>query len=168
MDLSLPMLDGVAPSWADISVKVVGTGIPLLEMKDIAAINTGTSLEVGEQRNGGCVIRRTTGSASYEASMTLYRSGYQSFLRSLMQLAPFRGSQRVLSAVNFEILVQHTPVISLTGIPDPNIYIYVIKGCRYTGRGLNGAEGSEADKVEVALNTIQIVDIIDGQETVLL
>lgn len=157
-----PVLDGIAPSWADIIVKATPKGAALIDIKDIAAINTGTTVEVGEQRgaSGGRVIKRTTGSVSYEASITLYRSGYQKLVRGLMAIAPTRGNQKVISLAHFGIQVQHTPP------GDIEIYEYRLKGCRILGRSLNGAEGTDADQVEVPLSVIEIVDMIDGVEVV--
>jgi hypothetical protein len=100
-------LDGVAPSWADIIVKITGSGISLLTVDDFAAINSSRTVEVGELQgaSGGRVIKRTTGALKQEASITLYRSGYQKMLRTLMQNAPVRGNQRLLSLVHFDIQV---------------------------------------------------------------
>jgi len=164
MNNDYPVLNGVAPSWADIIIRATPEGAPLLDIKDIAAINTNTAVEVGNQygASGGRLIRRTTGQVSYEASMTLYRSGYQKFIRGLKVAAEtagfVRGNQVLISLVHFGIQVQHTP------INDVEIYEYRIKGCRFLGRDLNGAEGTDADQVEVALNPIEIVDMIDGKE----
>jgi hypothetical protein len=159
-----PVLDGIAPSWADIIVKASPVGAALIDIKDIAAINTGTTVEIGEQQgaSGGRVIKRTTGSSKAEASITLYRSGYQKLLRGLKDLAPRRGNQRLISLVHFGIQVQHTPP------GDIEIYEYRIKGVRLKGRNLNSAEGTDADKVEVPLSVIEIADMIDGEEIVFL
>src|SRR5215510_8588520 len=103
----LPVIDGVSPSFADIAVRVspVGgalgsvinaLGGKLLEIGDIAAISTGATVEVGEQREGGRVIKRTRGSVSYEASMTLYSSGYLKLIRGLAAVAPTRGTQALI------------------------------------------------------------------------
>lgn len=159
-----PVLDGIAPSWADIAVKATPIGGELIDIKDIKEISTGSSVEVGEQRgaSGGRVMRRTTGSVSYEASMTLYRSGHQKLLRSLMAIAPQRGVQRLVTLVHFQIQIQHTP------IGDEEIYERLIKGCRLMGDSLNMAEGTDADTVEIPLNTIEVVNIVDGLEVVML
>jgi hypothetical protein len=159
-----PVLDGIAPSWADIIVRATPAGGALIEMKDISAINTGRSVEVGEQKgaSGGRVIKRTTGEAKYEGSLTLYRSGYQKLLRGLMELAPSRGNQRIISLVHFGIQVQHTPP------GDVEIYEYRLKGCRLIGGTVNSAEGTDADTVEVPLSVLEIVDMIDGVEVVML
>lgn len=164
MNNDFPVLDGIAPSWADIKVVASPLGGSLIDIKDIQAINTGTTVEFGEQRgaSGGRVMKRTTGSVSYEASMTLYRSGYQKLLRSLKDLAAQRGNQRAVSLVHFNVQVIHTPP------NDVEIYEYRIKGCRIAGRTLNGAEGTDADLVEVPINPIEIADVIDGEEVVML
>lgn len=157
-----PILDGIAPSWADISVKASANGAPLIEMKDIQSINTNTTVEVGEQRQAGRVIRRTTGSVSFEANIVLYRTGYQKLLRAAKALAPLRGQRRVISLVHFDIQVLHTP-------PDESdIYEYHLEGCRMLGRALNGAEGSDADTVDVPLSVVTIVDVVDGEEVIAL
>lgn len=168
MNNDYPILDGIAPSWADIIVRVSATGAPLLEMKDIASIDTGTTVEVGNQigASGGRVMRRTTGSVKNESGASLYRSGFQKFLRNLKVAAEaaghVRGNQVLVSLVHFDIQVQHTP------INDVEIYEYIIKGCRYFGRTLNSAEGNDADQVGLNLNPLEIADIIDGKEIVCL
>lgn len=158
-----PVLNGVAPSWADIIVKCELFDGPLLDVVDIAAINTSTAVEVGAQRgaSGGRVLKRTTGQVDYEASLTLYRDGYQKLIRNLAAAAPSRGNQKLMSLVHFNIQVQHTPPGSA------EVFEYLVKGCRITGRTLNGAEGTDADQVEVPLSVIEIVDIIDGVETLM-
>ena len=164
MNNDYPILNGVAPSWADIIVRATPEGGALLDVKDIAAINTSCTVEVGEQRgaSGGRVIRRTTGSVSYEASMTLYRSGYQKLLRNLMAAAEasnlVRGNQRTIALVHFTVEIQHTP------INDVEIYSRIVKGCRLLGDSFSDAEGTDAEQVEVTLNPIEIVNVIDGKE----
>jgi len=159
-----PVLDGIAPSWADIIVRVSPAGAPLIEMADIKSINTGTSVEVGEQRgaSGGRVLKRTTGAAKYEASMTLYYAGFVKLLRGLKDLAPVRGNQRAISLVHFGAQIQHTPPGSV------EIFDMRIKGCRFLGRALNPAEGVDAQTVDVALNPLEIADMVDGVECILL
>ena len=159
-----PILNGVAPSWADISVRISPNGGQLIEMVDIAAINTSRAVEVGLQRgaSGGRVLNRTTGQGTQEASITLYQSGAKQLYRALMQLAPVRGNQRVISLVQFQIHQQWTPLGSA------EIYERIIKGCRVIGDTLNAAEGTDAQQIEVPLSVLEIADIIDGQEVVLL
>lgn len=158
-----PTLDGIAPSWADVKVRG-NSGGTLIEMVDIAAVNTGVTVEVGEQvgASGGRKLKTTTGKETPEASITLYRSGFQNFLRALKARAPLRGNQRLISLVHFDIQFMHTPPGS------DEIFEVRIMGCRVVGRTMNDAEGTEAQKVEVPLNVKYIADMIDDEEVVML
>lgn len=168
LGLEFPSLNGIVPSWADIGVKTTGTGFPLIDMKDIQSINSGSSVEVGEQRgaSGGRVMARTTGAVSYTASMVLYRTGYQKLLRNLAMspeaLSRGGGAQAAITLVHFDIVVQHTPPGSF------ELFEFRIKGCRITGREANDTEGSEPMVVDVALNPLLVVDVIDGREIAML
>lgn len=159
-----PTVDGIASSWADIitTIDVIGGGT--ISDIDYKAINTGSTVEIGEQRgaSGGRVMRRTSGSLKNEASGTWYRSGFRKLVKALMPYAPVRGNQVLISLVHFSLLVQHTP------IGETEIYQVKVKGCRLLGRAYKFAEGNEADLVEVALNPVEVCDIIDGKEVVLL
>jgi hypothetical protein len=159
-----PSLNGFAPSWADIKVTFTVDGGDVIEMTDIAGIKYGTKGEVGEQggAGGGRPLVRTYGEAKYEASMTLYRSGHRQLQKALAGQADSRGNQKIIGAVAFDILIQHSV------IGDSEIYVTKIKACRYMGVDDDMKEGTEADKVEVSLSTIEIVHIIDGEEIVLL
>jgi hypothetical protein len=159
-----PVLDGFAPSWADVTVTASPDGAPLIEMIDIKSIKTTMSLEVGEQRgaSGGRVLYRTSGSAKNEAEMTLYYSGFVKFLDGLRALAQTRNNQRALGFVQFGLMYQFTPPNS------SRVYEVRIKGCRYMGRDMAPAEGPDAVTVDVKLNPLEIVDIVNGEECVLL
>lgn len=173
-----PLLQGFCPSWADIAVRVSPGGGPLIEIGDIAAIDWNGSVEIGEQREGGRVVNRTRGSSSYEASMTLYASGYQKLLAGLIAAAPVRGSQSLLSLAVFSINIQYTPptggglagqaigaVAGALGVG--GIFETRLKGCRVIGRNVSAAEGNDAQQIEVPLSVIEIVDVINGREVVL-
>jgi len=164
MNNNYPIVNGIAVSWADIGVLLTPDGQPILKAEDIAAIHTGRSVEVGEQRgaSGGRVMRRTTGAVSYEMSITFYRSGFQKLLRALAASAPSRGNQKAISLVTSSVQIQHTP------LGETEIYDRRCKGCRYLGDTLDGAEGTDADQIEVPFSVIEIVDMIDGKEVVLL
>lgn len=159
-----PIVNGIAPSWADIVVKASPEGAALVDLKDIAAISTARTVEVGEQRgaSGGRVMRRTTGSVSYEMSITFYRSGFQKFLRALAAIAPTRGNQKAISLVHFGVTIQHTPQ------GDDEVYERRCKGCRVLTDTLDSAEGTEADQVEVSISVVEIVDVVDGAEVTML
>lgn len=159
-----PSIDGIAASWADIQVTTIVSGGALVETTDIAAIKTADKMEVGRQEgtSGGRTMKRTQGKATYEASMTLYKSGYRNFIKALKDSAPSRGNQKVIGVVAFDILIQHTP------INEEEIYVRKLKGCRYAGGSHDMKEGTDADQVEVTLDVLEIVDIIDGEEVILL
>lgn len=174
-----PLINGFAPSWADISVRISPGSGPLIEIGDIAAIDYNGSVEIGEQREGGRVVNRTRGSSSFEASMTLYLSGYQKLLAGLVAAAPIRGSQSLLSLAVFSINIQYTPptgggvagqaigaVAGALGVGG-GIFETRLKGCRVIGRNLSAAEGNDAQQIEVPLSVIEIVDIVAGKEVVL-
>lgn len=160
-----PLVDGFTPSWSDIVIKATPQGGSLVEVKDIKSIDTNTTLEIGEQRgaSGGRVIKRTTGSTTHEASLVLFYPGYVQLMRALAALAPTpRGSQKAVSLVNFDIQVQFTPPGS------DEVFEFLVRGCRYAGRKISPAEGTDPQEVEVALKVIEIVDMIDGEEIVML
>ena len=157
-----PVLNGITPSWADIQVTVEGSDQPLIERFDIAAINSSATVEVGEQRAGGRVIKRTTGSVSCEAAMTLYRPGYMKLLRGLIAAMPTRGAQRLARFAHFNITYQFTPE------GDTEIYERRIKGCFISGSSESAAEGTDASQIEVSLNPLEVVDVIDGEEVIAL
>ncbi len=160
-----PLYNGFSVSWAELDVKCSSSSVALFSLDDIAAFHTGRSVEIGEQRGrtGGRVKKRTLGAGSQEASVTFYRDGFQKFYRNLAKAAPLRGgNQRVLTAVEFNIDFKHTP------FNDSEIYQRIARGLRVIGDTLDGAEGTDADQIEVPLSAIEIVDIIDGEEIVLI
>jgi hypothetical protein len=161
---SYPSLNDIDPSWADIGVTFTVFGGALIEMADIAGLKWSRKVEVGERRgaSGGRVMARTTGQGSQEASATLYRGGLRRLIKGLAAKAPLRGNQRLIALVAFDIMVQHTPP------GETEIYQTKIKGCRYLGDSDDMKEGNEADKVEVTLNPIEIVQIVNGEEIVLI
>jgi hypothetical protein len=59
-------------------------------------------------------------------------------------------------------MIQHTPPDEL------EIYQTKIKGCRYLGESDDMKEGTDADQLEVTLHPMEIVQIIDGEEVVLI
>ena len=161
-----PVYNGVAPSWADIQVKCSPDGAELIDIEDIKAINSGVSIEVGEQRAGGRVFKRTSGSRSDEASLTLYLSGYQKLLRNLKAAAEAagetRGAQTVIGRITFDLQFQYS-------LPnDDEIYECRIRGARVMGRTRNDAEGTDPSEVEVPLSPAEVVDVVDDTEIILL
>ncbi len=161
---SFPLLDEIAPSYADIALVIKGSATPVLKTEDIKAINTNTTIEIGKLRgaSGGRVRRRTTGSVEYDGSLTLYRSGWQALLRNLGPSMLTRGNQRVYGLVHFSLQALWTPPGSA------EFYETRLKGCRMLGRTLASAEGTDPDELEVPLSIGEIVDVIDGIEYVAL
>lgn len=159
-----PFVNDMECSWADIGISFTVFGGPVIEEPDVSAVKWDRAVEVGVKRgaSGGRVRSRTRGSGSQNASMTMYRGGLLRLIRGLMQKAPLRGNQRIIGVVQFDILVQHTPLLST------EIFKTKIKGCRYLGDSDDMSEGNEADTVEVTLNPIEVAQIIDGQEVVLI
>jgi hypothetical protein len=164
ISLGFPSLNDIEPSWADIGVTFSIGGGPVIQMADIAAIKWGRKVEVGYKRgaSGGRIMARTTGQGSQEATATLYRSGYRNLIKGLVTQAPTRGNQAMISLVSFDISIQHTPP------GEDEIYHNVIKGCRLLEDADDMKEGVDPDKVEITLNPMEIVNLIDGQEIVLL
>lgn len=154
---NFPTLDGVAPSWADSVVTLSTTGGTVLTVEDIKAINTSRTVEVGSQKAGGRVMKTTAGDGSQEASMTLYRTGWQKLLRAAKAEAPLRSNVRLISLVHFNVNHQYTP------FGDTEIYERRLKGCRIVGDSANGSEGTDAAEVEVTLNVKVIQDMVDGE-----
>lgn len=164
MNQQFPTYNGIVPSWADIAVTVNVLDGAALDVFDIAGLKDGRKIEVGEQRgaSGGRVMASTTGSATNEASMTLYRSGGRKLIKALMANAPTRGNQSIIGVVFFDVVIMHTPP------GETEIYERHWRGCRYLGDANDFKEGNEADKVETPLFVTSIVDMIDGKEVVLL
>lgn len=161
-----PTLNGIAPSWADLSAKVQLYEGPELELPDISDLSWGSPVEIGVQRGtGGQIRRRTTGSSTPEASMTLYRSGFRDLVKQMIPIAKalgyVRGNLVRVGLVHFDIISQHTPV------GEVEIYTTRILGCRLTDRALSLTEGNDPDKVTAPLSIIKVVDVIDGEEVVL-
>lgn len=163
-----PVYDGIAASWADLIVECsVYDGI-LFSVKDVAAINTGRSVEVGEKRglSGGRVMSRTTGASSAEASITFYLDGFDNFEENLMNAAIskglVRGNEVLISLVHFDFLMQW----SVPG--SAKIFKRRVLGARTIGDSINPAEGVDAQQVEVPLSVIKVADVKNGRDIVLL
>jgi hypothetical protein len=157
-----PILDGIAPSWADVVVRISAVGLPVLETKDIKSLNSSRSVELGEKRVGGRVHKRTSGSGKQEASITLYKEGEQKLYRELAKVAPTRGNIALIRYVHFGVNVMYTPPGSV------EIFEKRWKGCCIIGDTDNGSEGTDANVVDIPLSVIEIVNVIDGKEIALI
>ena len=161
---SFPLLDNIAPSWADVAMTIKGASTPILKTEDFKAMSTGTTIEIGKLRgaSGGRVRRRTTGSVDYDGSITLYRQGWQALLANLGPAMLTRGNQRVYGIIHFSVQFLWTPPGSV------EIFETRVKGARMLGRTLATAEGTDPDELEVPISPGEIVDVIDGIEYVAL
>jgi hypothetical protein len=161
---SQPSINGFAPSWSDIAINIGIEGGSALDIEDIAGIKYKTSLSVGKVKgvSGGRNMIQTTGESDEDASIDLYLSGIRKIKKALMQSAPTRGNQKAISLVPFTITVK----FSVPG--DDEIYTTILKGCRYGGTDIDAKPGTEAISSTVPLNPREIVDIINGEEVVLL
>ncbi len=157
-----PVLNGIAPSWADVGVSITPNGAAIIQTKQIKSLNSSRKVDVGVQKQGGRVFKRTTGESSQEGTMVLYRDGYDELIREFVKIAPKRGNEYLISLVYFTVQVLHTPPGSV------KIYERIWEGVRIIGDTMNGAEGTDADEVEVPVSIVQIADMIDGKKVVLL
>ena len=162
-----PLLDGIAPSWADVVVKISASGQPLLTTRDIKSISSGSTVEVGVQNAGGRPKQTTTGALSHEGSMTLYLSGAQAFERDLMTAAVAKGLVRngaiaQISLVRFQIDYLWTPPGAV------EIYERRLKGCRLLSDTESPAEGTDPGTVDYKIYVLERVKVIDGREVSLL
>ncbi len=161
---AFPTVNEITPSWSDIGITINVDVGQTLETIDYQGVKFASKVEVGAQRgtSGGRVMKRTQGSKTDEASLTMYKSGLRALQKALAEVAPKRGNQVLVSLVTFDVLVQWTPV------GETEIYTTKIKGCRLLERSEDAKEGNDAAIVEVGLNPMEIVDVIDGQEVMLL
>lgn len=159
-----PIIDGIAPSWSDIIIRLTPKGAPLIKATQIKSIKRSRKVSVGSQRGatGGNVIKTTTGEAEYELSIVFYQDGWNEMLEKITPLAPSRGNQRAISLVHIGVQVQYTP------IGQTRIYEWRAKGARIVGDSFDAAEGVEANTIEVPYNVKQIVDMVNGLEAVML
>jgi len=159
-----PLIDGIAPSWSDISIRFTPTGAPVIKSSQIRSIKRGRKVTVGYQRGatGGQIVKRTTGSVEYSLEIEFYRDGWNEFLEKIVDLAPSRGNQRAISLVHFGVQVQHTPVGSA------RIFEWRAKSVRMLSDEHAASEGNDADVVPCTLDALQIVDMIKGKEVVML
>lgn len=141
-----PTLNEVAPSWADVRIAIPVYDGPMVTTNDIAAMKWSDKVDVGLVRgtNGGRKSKRTTGQLDNDASITFYKEGWRVLRRALAT------KNKRISLVGFDILIQHTPP------GESGIFTVSILGCRVIGRTSDMAEGADADKIEIPLNTMSI------------
>lgn len=159
-----PLLNGYAPSWADIITTINVQDGPTIKDIDYAELKWSSKVSFGEQRgaSGGRVIAQTTGSQKDEGSCVYYKSGLWRLLDVLADVAPVRGNQRAVSAVRFNITILHTPYGSDV------VYHEFMRGCRLASFESSMKEGDEAEQVPMDLAPMQTGWIVNGKEIVLL
>lgn len=161
-----PILNGRAPSWADIGITLNITGGQTYKDIDIKSIKWSSKVERGEQRgaSGGRVMKRTTGSVTNEGSCEFYKSGLRKLVKAIMAApeARTRGSEVAVSLVTFDVVILH----SVPG--DDEIYHEVMYGCSLSSFESSMTEGNDAEVVAMDLAPIKCAWIVDGKEVVLL
>lgn len=145
-----PTIQGVAPSWSDVTIQIASYDGPTLETSDFAAIKYSHSVEVGETygTNGGRKRARTTGQYKCDGSMTLYKDGAKALRAMLAAINP------KISLVGFDVSVTH----SVEGSSE--IHSLKLEGCRLIGDSGDMAEGTDADKCEFTLSVMRV--LVDG------
>lgn len=142
-------------SWADISVTLNVPGGANVPVVDLEAFKWSRKNERSESRGtSGRPKKRTRGSPSYEASATATRGGWMQLIEAIetaaVALNQVRGDQVIIGAIDFDMLIQHTP------LGDSRIYAVKLKGCSLDGDSSDMKQGSEADMIELVLNPIEI------------
>lgn len=161
----LSSLNGRAVSWAEIIITINVTGGTTLDAIDIKSIDHESAVEVGEQRGagGGNVKKRTTGQVKNTASATFYRDGAKALKTALASVATKdSGGRPRLSTATFDVVVKHSFE------DDSEIHCTKLLGCRLLKDSGKHAEGIETETVDVDLNPIEIVEVVGGQDMVLL
>jgi hypothetical protein len=147
-----PTLNEFEPSWADIRIPIPLYAGPVVTTDDIAAIKWSDKVVVGAVRGtgGGKKRKRTTGQLENDASITFYLSGWKKMKVGLRTVAPQQNGKYQVSLVAFDIPIQFTPPGST------EIFEVNIKGARIIGRTFDAAEGSDAQKIEIPLDIMQV------------
>lgn len=166
MSESYASLVDFASSWANAKIAITPYGGAVLDEADVASISHSGSVEVGMQKSGGRVIAQTEGEVSYEASITLYRSGLRKLIAAMVDAAPdyaVRGNQIRIALIRFDVDIHHSPPGSAA------ISHARLKGCRLIGYTDDMAEGPDADQIELPLSPMENCNVLeDGREVVLL
>lgn len=160
----LSTLNENAVSWAEIDCTINIAGGQSVKGFDLKSLNYESKVERGVQRGpGGKVKKRTTGQLTDAADCEVYRDALRIIKRAIVAVAPKDSASRPqISKVTFDLVVK----FAMDG--DPEIYCTKLLGCHLDKTAFKHAEGTDADTVAIDLNPIEIVEVIDGQDTVLL
>ena len=166
---SYPTLNGEAQSWTNIRVAITPYDGTELDAADLSDISWSGTIEVGEQRmTGGRLKARTAGMPKCEAKATFYADGYDRLIDALAKVAIAKGFVNAAGAarialVKFDVLIMHTPIDQST------IKSVLLEGCRLLTDSASMSEGTDADKLEVSLNPVEVTrTTTTGQKVVLL
>lgn len=160
-----PILNDVAPSWADVSVTFNFLAGETFKNIEFSEIKWTSKVDKGEQRgaSGGRVMKRTTGAKTDEGSCVWYKAGLWRLLSVVVPYAPVRGNQRLISQVPFNVIILHTSPGSDTIIHEE------MRGCTINSFESSMSEGTDAEKVPMDLKPIETAWVLaDGTEVVLL
>ena len=162
-----PIIDGVVPSWADVTARITPNGAAVLTSRGIKSISSGADLEIGVEMHAGRVYGTTVGQAKANGSMTLYLSAAQDFIKALKDAALTAGYTRdggIVQAglVFFQLDYAFTPPGTDT------IWERRLKGCRLIGNTEAPAEGTDATTVDYTLHVTERVEVVDGVEVALI
>ncbi len=161
----LPTLNSVSPSWAEFEATANINGGVALTLSGLKSIDWESAVARGEQRgaSGGRVMKRTSGAKTDTASCEMYQGDLRDLQRQLLAVAPRDSAGRpMLSKVSFDIVIKHSVDT------DADIFVTKLLGCHLDKLSGKHAEGTDANVVALDLNPIEIVEVIDGQDTVLL
>ena len=161
----LPSLNSVTPSWTEIEATANINGGVALTLSGLKSIDWESAVARGEQRgaSGGRVMKRTSGAKTDTASCEMYQGDLRDLQRQLLAVAPRDSAGRpMLSKVSFDIVIKHSVDT------DADIFVTKLLGCHLDKLSGKHAEGTDANVVALDLNPIEIVEVIDAQDTVLL
>ena len=162
-----PILDKIAPSWADVTCKVQPLNGSLLVTRDFKSINSGATLDIGVQMAGGRVKQTTVGSLTNTFSFTLYLSGAQAFEKALRDVATTAGYVRDGGVVQIGLVFfQFDYLFTPPGSDD--IFERRLKGCRLMSDAEASAEGTDAMTVDYTAFVTERVKVIDNVEYALI
>lgn len=167
--MALETLNGRAVSWSEIAIALNVQGGATINTIDIKSLDHETKVDRGEQRgaSGGRVLKRTTGAISQTAAATFYKDGLRDLKKALVAAAEAAGfvdsqSRPQISKVTFDVVVKHAFE------DDSEIYCVKLNKCHLDKDSQKHAEGTDPETSDVDLNPIEIVEVIDGKDTVLL
>jgi hypothetical protein len=141
-------INGVVPSWADLKFSLsIYDGRELAVITDISALNWASTVEVGEKRGAGGILRgHTRGQPSYEASATFYADGWVEVEEALAEV-----NRSNISLVRFSILALWTPPGTT------RIHRCEIDGARVIGDSSSNAEGVDPSAREITFAPLRII-----------